>query len=109
MIRWTAERIALLGTMTDAAAARKIGVSAISVSFHRYAMGIPRYRRGEARWVEAAVALLGKLPDRVLAKKLGCSVQTVFNKRRDLGIEACHKHYRKKSSKRACKETTALV
>ncbi len=96
MIRWTPDKIALLGTMTDREVAEKIGVSSITVAFQRYRLNIGRHKLAEARWTEELLALLGKVPDRVIAETLGCSAQVVLLKRHQLDIEACHKRYPKK-------------
>jgi hypothetical protein len=82
--RWTAEQLALLGTMPDEDLARRTGRTALAIRCQRSRRGIPT-ATGWA-WTAAQVALLGKLPDVELAARSGRTVGAVRRKRNVLGI-----------------------
>lgn len=46
---WTAKEIRVLGTMTDAAAAAKLGIAPTAVRLKRLSLGIPAYGRRSAK------------------------------------------------------------
>jgi hypothetical protein len=81
---WTAEEIALLGTVPDEELARRIGRTPNAVRVMRDRLGIPRPTGG--RWRDEDLALQGTLPDRVVARRLGRSLSSVTQKRIKLGI-----------------------
>lgn len=90
--RWTADMLALLGTMTDAAVARALNITARVVQRQRVNCGIPPFaRRGRwpsAAWTPEALALLGTASDAAVAAQIGLKVSAVHAKRKSLGIEA---------------------
>jgi hypothetical protein len=85
---WTPEDIALLGQVTDAELARKMGIAVDCVSSKRRDLGIERKAR---IWTKDNIALLGVFNDSEVARKIGLGVTTaaVKNKRQKLKIEAC--------------------
>lgn len=93
---WTPEQIALLGTMSDADVATRIGGKKEAVLDKRQALRIKAFRpknsavKGKARpnfdWNEENVKLLGTMTDTEVARKLGLAITTVGAKRRSLGI-----------------------
>lgn len=87
---WTPGEIALLGTMTDARVAEKLGLGHAVVHRMRNALGIPpnRGHRGGTGWVQDMIVRLGNAPDRELAEELGISRQAVVLQRQKRGISA---------------------
>lgn len=89
-VAWTPARDALLGTMSDARLARKLGVTPNTIFQRRSVLGIAPFgkTRAEAqkKWTPAILQRLGKLPDAELAERLGVSVSTVVERRKILGI-----------------------
>jgi hypothetical protein len=103
---WSAEEIALLGTLHDGALARQLGRTLYSVAAKRRALRIPpaltprqqkptriwRNRRGKLvrvavrPWTPQEDRLLGTLRDRALAVKLGRTLAGVKTRRKSLGI-----------------------
>lgn len=81
---WTAEDVALLGTLPDEDVARQTGRTAGAVRQKREELGIPNPAGN--RWTADGVALLGTLPDREVAPRLGRSLSSVTQKRIKLGI-----------------------
>jgi hypothetical protein len=82
--RWTAEQLALLGTLPDAEVARRTGRTPNAVRQMRERLGIPNPAGN--RWTAEGLALLGTLPDREVARRLGRSLASVTQKRCQLGI-----------------------
>jgi hypothetical protein len=82
---WTAEEIALLGTDSDPAIAKRLGLSRHVVYDQRRRLGIPRIPN---RWTDAEIARLGTASDPDVAHQLGRSVNSVRNKRLQLGVPA---------------------
>lgn len=88
-IFWDEEAISLLGTMTDAALARRLGIRHHLVLYKRLSLGIPSFKNMKEReWGQKDLRLLGKKSDQEVAELLGMTKTTVVNKRRSLGIEA---------------------
>lgn len=86
---WDDAKIALLGTMTDAELARRLGIRHHLVPYKRTALGIPSFKNMKEReWGKKDLRLLGKKSDQEVAKLLGLTKTTVRNKRISLGIEA---------------------
>lgn len=93
---WSPENIALLGTISDAAVAERMGGKASTVMFKRQELGIKAYKapvshiKGKKRpnfnWTEEALSLIGTMTDAEVAKRLGLSNGAVSLKRRSLGI-----------------------
>lgn len=88
--RWLPWEEKLLGAMSDAKVAKRIGCSVLSVSLRRRQLGIPRFGRLPApiRWTRRWLSKLGKVTDRALAREMGVSVSAVVQRRRLLGIPA---------------------
>jgi hypothetical protein len=92
---WTPAEDAILGTMTDAAAAALIGCSESAAQARRYRLGIPSQRPSKAPphvWTPEEDALLGTMSDRWIARTLGINQSTVWRRRTKVGIEPCPKH-----------------
>lgn len=85
---WTEEEERLLGTMTDAKLAAKLGRSPSAVTMKRLDQGIAPSRPRSRRWSEQELALLGKMTDAKLAARMGVSRKHVLQKRRTLGRRA---------------------
>ena len=84
--------IALLGTQSDRALARKFHCSVITIRNRRKRLGIPTFTgRVSYRWNDASIRLLGTLPDAKLAAKLGIGEAVVQVKRSSLRIEPFRK------------------
>ena len=82
---WTIDRIALLGTDTDAAIAKLLGIPKDSVFSQRTLHGIPAYGKpGASKWGETELALLRNYTDREIAKITSRSLQEIAAKRREV-------------------------
>jgi hypothetical protein len=87
----TADEEALLGTMTDADPAERMGRTPSAVAAMRERMGIAPFTKRAPRgkpitWTPAKERLLGTMSDVDLARRLRCSAMTVFYRRRRLKI-----------------------
>jgi DNA-binding CsgD family transcriptional regulator len=82
---WRAEDIAMLGKVTDAHLARRLGRSVTSVKTRRLRLGIAS---SLYRWAPEHDVLLGNFSDKALARRLGCTVKAVQAQRERLGIPA---------------------
>lgn len=80
---WTEEQIVLLGTDTDTAIAKRLGLPQYTVENKRRRLGIPGFLEP---WRPAEIALLGKMTDRRVAQRIVRSVEAVRTKRQKLGI-----------------------
>jgi hypothetical protein len=77
----------MLGTISDAALSRKLGLSIETVLKKRQKLGIAASRPAKSiHWTRAMIATLGKLPDRKFARIHDMNVLTVYKKRVSLGI-----------------------
>ena len=84
---WTRRQIAMLGTISDAALARKLDLSSGTVFKKRQKLNIPASRPPKTiHWTPAIIALLGKVPDGEIAEIYGMNILSVYKKRLDLGI-----------------------
>jgi hypothetical protein len=83
---WTAEELALLGTVADAEVARRIGRTYEAVRQKREELRIPNPEGGRPGWTEEELALLGTLPDADVAQRTGRTETAVTKKRNKLGI-----------------------
>lgn len=84
---WTRKEIAMLGTIPDAALARKIGLCVSTVLKKRQKLDIPASRPAKSlNWTPAVIAMLGKFPDGEIAGTHGMNVLSVQKKRVSLGI-----------------------
>ncbi len=65
---WDDAKIALLGTMTDAELARRLGIRHHLVLYRRLALGIPSFKNMKKReWGKKDIRLLGKKSDQEVA------------------------------------------
>lgn len=84
---WTRKHIKMLGTMPDAALARKLDLCVSTVLTKRQKLGIPASRPPKTiNWTPAIIAMLGKVPDGEIARTYGMNILSVYKKRLDLGI-----------------------
>jgi hypothetical protein len=84
---WTRKHIAMLGTISDAVLARKLGLCVGTVLKKRQKLGIPASRPPKSvHWTPAIIATLGRIPDGEVARIYGLNVVSVYKKRLDLGI-----------------------
>jgi hypothetical protein len=88
---WTAEELAILGTMKDRDAAERMGRKPSAVAAMRERVGVAAYVKRASRgkpytWTLAKDRLLGTMSDVDLARRLRCSPMTVFYRRRRLKI-----------------------
>ena len=84
---WTRRQIAMLGTISDAALSRKLGLCIGTVLEKRQKLGIPASRPAKSiNWSPDVIALLGKIPDGDVARIYGMNILSVQKKRVDLGI-----------------------
>ena len=84
---WTRWQIAKLGTISDAALSRKLGVCIGTVLKKRQELGIPASRPPKSiNWTPAVIVLLGKIPDGEVARIYGMNILSVYKKRVALGI-----------------------
>jgi Trp operon repressor len=83
---WTPAREALLGTMTDASVAARIGAKAAAVGLRRRILGIPPFTPPPERihWKDNMLDLLGKLTDGECATRFGISISSIQAKRHEL-------------------------
>src|SRR5438874_641700 len=82
---WTEDEVALLGTDTDSAIAKLLGVGRHLVFEQRRRLGIPRIPN---RWTESEMHLLGTATDGQVARTLGRTEHSVRWKRQRLGGKA---------------------
>ena len=87
---WTAKEVALLGTATDSAIAKKIGRGIRGVETKRLALGIAPSRLHKFQWSKRAVALLGKVADAQVATKLSLRRNAVIRERLRRKIPCAH-------------------
>ena len=84
---WTRRHLNMLGTISDAALSRKLGVYVGTVFKKRRKLGIPASRPHNCIiWTPAMIATLGKVPDGEVARIYGMNIITVQQKRTSLGI-----------------------
>lgn len=85
---WTAENIALLGTMNDVMLAARLGCDVKTVFKRRKKMGIAACPgHSDSLWADPAnVALLGTMSDGEVAKIVGCTTVAVCIERNRRGI-----------------------
>ena len=84
--KWSADKLAMLGTASDADLAGKWGLPADTVAHARIRRGIAAFQ-AQKRWTDEERALLGTMPDSQLAKLLGRTRQSVQFARRERGIK----------------------
>jgi len=90
---WTPEEDALLGQLTDAEAARKLGYQLARVRRRRHLLGLLNNNPNHRQWTKEEVALLGTRPDREVAALVNRSTGNVRCKRLELGIPFHNPHY----------------
>jgi hypothetical protein len=84
---WTHERIALLGSDSDYAIAKRLGISPSEVFLQRSRRGIRAFasmHRGECKWGQTELGLFRNYSDQEIAKLTGRSVKEVAAKRKSL-------------------------
>jgi hypothetical protein len=87
---WTDQEIALLGTQSDGAIGRLLGLPEYVVYSQRHRLGIPRIAR---RWTAAEIAVLGTGTDAEVGRKLGKTEGAVRRKRLQLNIPSALAHW----------------
>jgi hypothetical protein len=88
---WTPEELALLGTDTDEAVARRLGRTRSAVTSRRVNMGIGAFSgwsAGGRDWTAGELGLLGGDFDEVIAGRIGRTRPAVSQMRLELGIPA---------------------
>jgi hypothetical protein len=85
---WTAEQVALLGTMPDDDLAAQLGKSINAAHLKREKLGIPN--PSKLHWTAEQIDLLGTLPDWEVAEKIGRTTNAVTLKRIALQIPNQH-------------------
>jgi hypothetical protein len=84
---WPDEKVALLGTNTDRAIAKVLGVPLASVATERRNRNIPCFARyKKIVWTKTMIKQLGAEADERVAYKLNTTVTTVAKKRMELNI-----------------------
>lgn len=86
---WSLEEEALLGKVTDAEVALKLGCTLARVRKRRLRLGVPCWNPNHRHWTPGEIALLGKRPDRELAKLIDRWACQVRAKRLELRIPFC--------------------
>ena len=84
---WTLEKIALLGTDSDATIAKRLGVSPSRIFLQRSRRGIPAHKsmkRPNYKWGQTELDLLRTYTDREIAKITGRSLREIAAKRREV-------------------------
>ena len=84
--RWTAQELALLGTMSDERVAEQLGLPRHIVARKSRVLGL-KFQKQD-KWTAEHVALLGTASDSAVAKLLGRKRMTVYFARRTRGIPA---------------------
>ena len=87
-IDWSAENIALLGTLPDQEVAYILGCSRQAIAARRKVLGIVPHKPIGLQWTNDLILQLGCSSDRQLAEQMGVCVRTVLNKRHAQGITA---------------------
>lgn len=78
----------MLGTISDAALSRKLGISIGTVLKKRRELGVSGTRPFKTiHWTRELISMLGKVPDSEVARKGDMNILTVFKKRTSLGIK----------------------
>ena len=85
--KWSEAETALLGSMSDQAAAEQVGVSMWTARVKRLRLGIPTFHPNQP-WTLEHTAMLGKLSDGEVARRTGRTRAAVITKRRGLGIQS---------------------
>lgn len=89
---WTADKIALIGTLPDQDVADQIGVPLQQVSSRRQKMGMAPIK-SQVNWPSDLLALLGEIPDTEIAARFKglFGVRRIRAKRKEVGIARCNK------------------
>ena len=92
---WTPKTDKLLGTMSDAAVAKKLGLTPNAVNRRRKLLGIepfgPSTTSNRHKWTKRQTGWLGKLTDAEIARRIGLDGSTVAAKRNSLAIQTVRK------------------
>jgi hypothetical protein len=84
---WTAARVALLGTASDYAIAKRLGVALQTVSAQRKKLGIARFGSPpgtKGRWGQTELGLLRSCDDTEFARITGRPLEEIAAKRREM-------------------------
>jgi biotin operon repressor len=87
-INWSADNIALLGTLSDQEIAHLLGCSRQAVAAKRTKLNIAPYKPSGLQWTNDLILQLGRSSDRQVAENIGVSMSTIFSKRKSQGIRA---------------------
>jgi hypothetical protein len=82
----TAKEEALLGTVTDVALAKQLGITTIAVAHRRRRLGRGIHYARRRPWTPEEDALLGTASDTEIAARLARLIATVCIRRQKLGI-----------------------
>jgi hypothetical protein len=90
---WSAKEVALLGTDSDAAVARKLNRPTGAVALKRRRKGI-KIKPVKRRWTPHEISLLGTMSDAEVARQLNRTPNSVLSKRTDSQIPAgCYRRW----------------
>jgi hypothetical protein len=81
---WTPEKDALLGTDSDCAIAKRLGVTHAAVWQRRQKLGIPACHLSKTKWGECEIALFRSYCDKEIQRMTGRTLAEVVAKRRSL-------------------------
>lgn len=87
--KWTEDEIALVGQLSDATVARRLGRSTGAVKRIRCKLGLPQVDAKLKRWTGAENALLGTMPDKAVAQQTHRKLEAVRAHRHALNIPGC--------------------
>jgi len=93
--KWSEENIALLGTISDYAIAKRLGICRDTVYWERKRRGIEPWRLHklpDSIWSPTVISKMGEISDKSLADEIGVSQATVSTKRQMLGIPSFVTH-----------------
>ncbi len=85
---WKSAEITLLGTVSDAALAKQLGISPAAVFQKRCAVGVPAFEKRFRAWGVTELTMLGRYADAEIAKLSGRPLEDVLLKRKELGVAA---------------------
>ncbi len=83
---WKKTEIALFGTVSDAALAKRLGISTAAVCQKRHSLRIPAYRKRFRVWGVTELNMLGRYSDAEIAKITHRPVEEVAEKRKSLKL-----------------------
>jgi hypothetical protein len=89
---WKRIDIALLGTVSDAAVAKRLGISSAAVCHKRHSLRIPAFRKRFRAWGITELSMLGRYSDAEIAKLTHRPLNEVEEKRKSLNIRLAQPH-----------------